>query len=195
MTSPSNVLIVEDHRAILDHILANAERIFGYASLTVIANQSALNDLNHGAQFDMGLIDPGMPGIPHDDVSERVSFATRLLKRITDPQKAAIFTGIATELERQTFASAGFGHYLSKADTGIPELRAFFRTGAEEASFPAPIQRTWTFLTDAELEAHALREQYSDLTYGELAVRAGKSEAAFTQALKRARRKIREAEG
>jgi len=195
MTITSKVLIVEDHRAILDHILANAERIFGYASLTVISNQTALKELNPDLKFDMGLIDPGMPGIPHDNLSERFRFASELLERISDPQKAAVFTGIATEIERQKFNSAGFVHYFSKADTGIPELRTFFKNGTSTKTNPVPLQHTWTFLSKAELDAHSLRERYSDLTYGELAVRAGKSEPAFTQALKRARRKIKEAEG
>lgn len=137
-------------------------------------------------------IDPGLPGIPHDDISARVNFTVPLLNRIQTPEHAAIFTGIATEPERALFQQAGYGNYFSKADTSISELAQFFASKSTLSSPPKPMRETWSFLSQSEVSAHNLKDDHPELTYRELADKAGKSEEAFTQALKRARRKIKE---
>lgn len=192
MTRLKQVLLVEDHKAILDHLLENASKLFGDAKLTVVSEPSALADLDVDARFELGLIDPGLPGIPHDDISARVSFAVPLLNRIQTPEHAAIFTGIATEPERALFQQAGYRNYFSKADTSISELAQFFARQTTLSSPPKPMREAWTFLSQSEVSAHNLKDDHPELTYRELADKAGKSEEAFTQALKRARRKIKE---
>lgn len=192
MSELKNVLVVEDHKAILDHLLENASKLFGDAKLTVISEPSGLTDLDENAEFELGLVDPGLPGIPHDDISARVNFAVPLLNRIQSPECAAVFTGIATEPERALFRQAGFKNYLSKADTSIAELADFFARQDTNPAPPKPLREAWTFLSQSEVHAHNLKDDHPDLTYRELAEKSGKSEEAFTQALKRARRKIKE---
>lgn len=192
MSNLQNVLLVEDHRAILDHLTENAIRLFGDAKLTVISDPAGLTELGEDQTFDKGLIDPGLPGIPHDKISARIDFAIPLLKRISDPSCAAIFTGIATEPERALFWNAGFTNYFSKADTSVTELVAFFSNRSTGSAAPKALSETWSFLSGSELSAHNLKENNPGLSYRELASIDGKSEEAFTQALKRARRKIRE---
>lgn len=192
MTNVQNVLLVEDHRAILDHLVTSAARIFGDAKLTVISDPAALDGIQSDQEFDMGLIDPGMPGIPHDNITARAKFAIPLLARVRQPDRAAVFTGIATEPERVLFKKAGFENYFSKADTSVMELSNFFANGITSNAPPKPLKETWTFLSESELSAYSLKDDHPDLSYRELAGIDGKSEEAFTQALKRARRKIRE---
>lgn len=194
MTQLLSVLLVEDHKAILDHLISNASQMFGDAKLTVISDPSAIAQLDPNTSFNMGLIDPGLPGIPHDNIVARVKFAVPLLSRIKSPEYASVFTGIATEPERVLFQQAGFRNYFSKADTSISELTDFFKRQTLSSAPPKSLHETWTFLSDSELSAHTLKDHHPDRTYRELASMDGKSEEAFTQALKRARKKIREHE-
>lgn len=189
------VLLVEDHPSVLDHLTANAATIFGDAELTVVCDADGVAALPDNLSFDIGLVDPGLPGIAHDSLTDRVGAAVPLLQRIRSADAAAVFTGIASEQERLMFMDAGFEHYFSKANTGVRELADFFSGAAPRPTPPESITKTWTFLTDSELEAHTLNTENPDSSYNDLAMRSGKSLEAFSQALKRARRKIRERSG
>lgn len=188
----TQVLIVEDHRAILDHIVENAERIFGPAELTIVTDIDGVSQIPDAARFDMGLIDPGLPGIPHDQIKDRIDFILPLARRITSPARVAVFTGIATDIEQDHLRAEGVVNYFSKADTGVEELVAFFSGNEPEATLPPPLDTTWSFLSPGELEALKARTTFPNRTYEDLAHETGKSTGAFSQSLKRARRKLRE---